>query len=208
VRQLVDEAVRVDVADLLEEIVRFLSSYIVFGDNFQPLALALWTLHTYGIDAADESPYIVITAPDKRCGKTRLRDVLAEIVRRPWQIDAAPTEAVLFRKISAHSPTLLLDEADALFAGSRERVEPLRAILNGGNRRGTTVPRCVGEGTKITVKDFAIFCPKALVGINSACWPDTILDRAIEIRLRRKRRDERIERLRRRDVQPLARQLR
>jgi hypothetical protein len=204
VRQLATEALHVDTADLLGQISRFLSDYIVFPEPAQPLALALWVLHGYAIEAAEQSPYIVITAPEKRCGKSLLRDALGEIVRRPWRIDAAPTPAVLYRKIEAHGPTVLLDEADAMFAGNREQVEALRAIFNGGNRRGATVPRCVGEGTKMEVRDFEIFGPKALVGIDSSKWPDTIRDRSIEIVLRRKRRDESVIRFRRREVTAVA----
>jgi uncharacterized protein DUF3631 len=194
----------INTADLLAEVADFLSSYVVFADEWQPVALALWTLHTYALDAAEQSPYLVITAPEKRCGKTMLRDALSEIVRQPWTIDAAPTESTIFRKISADQPTLLLDEVDALFRGSRERVEPLRALFNGGNRRGATVPRCVGEGSKYEVIDFEIFCAKALVGIDAARWPSTIRDRSIEVVLRRKRRDESVKRFRRREVAPIA----
>lgn len=205
VRGLADDAIP-DTTDLLSEIVDFLRAYIIFGDEWQAQALALWVLHTYAIEAAEVSPYIVVTAPLKRCGKTQLRDALAMIVARAWQIDAAPTEAVLFRKISATAPTILLDEADALFNGSRERTEPLRAIFNSGNRRGAVVPRCVGD--KHEVIDFAIFSPKLLAGIDASRWPDTIRDRSIEIVLRRKRRDESVQRFRRRDVAPLADQIR
>ena len=78
--------------------------------------LALWDLHTYAIDAAEESPYLAISAPLKRSGKTHLRDALRHLVRLPWSIDAAPTEPVLYRKIAASEPTILLDEADGQHA--------------------------------------------------------------------------------------------
>jgi len=35
--------------------------------------------------------------------------------------------------------------------------EDLRALLNAGHRRGATVPRCVGEGTSMTVQLFPVF---------------------------------------------------
>ena len=82
-------------------------------------------------------------SPEKQCGKTRLLDVLELVVARPWRA-IMPSEAVLFRKIDAVTPTLLLDEADAIFDKSNGTTEPLRALLNAGNRRGTSVPRCVG----------------------------------------------------------------
>jgi hypothetical protein len=116
-----------------------------------------------------------------------------------------PTEAVVFRKIDADRPTLLLDETDAIF-GKRngENYEGLRALLNAGNRRGTHVPRCVGTSQQLV--SFSVFCPKAIAGIGEL--PDTIADRSIPIRLKRKARSEHAERFRRRDVEDDAEQVR
>ena len=94
-----------------------------------------------------------------------------------------PSTAVLFRKIEKDHPTLLLDEADAIFSSRGEQYEPLRAVLNAGVRRGTVVPRCVGEGARQQLVDFEVFCPKAIAAIGDL--PDTIRDRSIVIRLDR-----------------------
>jgi hypothetical protein len=92
----------------------------------------------------------------------------------------SPTEAVLFRKIEQDTPTLLVDEVDTIFKqnGPDENKEGLRAILNAGFYRGATVPRCVGP--QFDLKDFRVFCPKALAGINK-CIPDTVADRSLTI---------------------------
>jgi hypothetical protein len=89
----------------------------------------------------------------------------------------------------------LFDEIDAVFTGrSRRENEELRALLNNGYRRGTPVLRCVGEGTKQVAKEFDSFCAKALAGIG--CLPETIADRALPITLKRRGRDEHVERFR------------
>jgi len=117
------------------------------------------------------------------------------------------TAAVLARKIDDDvPPTLLLDESDAAFGGEREYVEALRGILNTGYRKGGKYSRCVGQGTKMEVRDFSSFCPKAIAGIGSL--PDTIADRSIPIRLKRAPRHERVERFRRRYTEPEAHSLR
>ena len=41
-----------------------------------------------------------------------------------------------------------------------------------------------------------MYCPKVLAGINTTRWPDTVTDRSIEIELRRKRPDEKVEKMR------------
>jgi hypothetical protein len=131
-------------------------------------------------------------------------------VARPRRLTGA-SEAAIFRKIAQDRPTLLLYEIDAIFGGFSERTEPLRAILNAGNRPGATVSRCVGDKGD-QVKDFPVFCAKALAGIDTGRLPDTIRDRSIKIGMRRKTAAEPVARLRRRhaDVQaePLRQQLR
>jgi hypothetical protein len=97
-----------------------------------------------------------------------------------------PSEAVLYRKLDRDHPTLLLDEADAIFREKNDRYEGLRAMLNAGYRRGMKVPRCVGESMQI--QEFDVFGPKVIAGIGAL--PLTVADRSIPIRLSRKRRQE------------------
>src|SRR5438270_7823456 len=74
---------------------------------------------------------------------------------------------------------------------------------------GRRVSLCVGQGSKIAYRNFDTFCPKAIAGIG--VLPDTIADRSIPIRLKRRVSSESIERFRYRDAKPeaalIARQL-
>jgi hypothetical protein len=186
-------------AELLDALSAFVRRYVVMS-TAQPTAVTLWVIHTHAFEAFEQSPYLAITSPEKRSGKSRLFDVLELLVRAPWRV-ISPTEAVLFRKVAAQKPTLLLDEGDAIFgAKPAPNAEGLRALLNAGNRRGTVVPRCVGPMQTLT--DFPVYCPKALAAIRAL--PDTVADRSISIRLERKRRDEHVERFRRRDAEEVA----
>jgi hypothetical protein len=190
-------AVQLD--DVLDSICEFLKTYVVLASPAQPVVIAFWIAHTWIFDAFDYTPYLHIWSPEKRCGKTRLLDCLELLVAKPWRA-VSPTEAVLYRKIENDQPTLLLDEVDTVFSGSRdEHKEPIRALLNAGFERKATVPRCVGQGSNYQVQEFAVFCPKAFAGIGRL--PDTIRDRCIPIRLIRRSRDEKIERFRRRDAE-------
>jgi hypothetical protein len=179
---------------LLDETRAFLRSYVIVS-TAQADALALWVAHTHALDAFEATPFLAVTSPEKRCGKSRLLDCLELVVAKAWRT-IMPTEAVLFRKIDAVRPTLLLDEADAIFNPRNTNTEPLRAVLNAGNRRGTKVPRCVGPTQALV--DFEVFSAKVLAGIG--VLPDTIADRAIPIRLARKRPDEEAQRFRRREA--------
>jgi|GEM_PF-5486552 len=70
---------------------------------------------------------------------------------------AEASEAVLFRKIQADCPTLLLDEIDAVFQKNTPREEGLRAIFNAGFRKGASAPRCAAVGKDFRVVDYSVF---------------------------------------------------
>ena len=194
------------IADLLPAALAFLDRYVVLPGKHERHAVALWVAHAWALDGAHATAYILIVSPEKRSGKTRAMEVLELLVARPWRVTGA-SEAAMFRKIAKNRPTLLLDEIDAIFGSHSERTEPLRAILNAGNRPGATVARCVGENKD--VEDFPIYCAKALAGIdNDHRIPDTIRDRAVTIRMQRKTGAEPVERLRHRTADAEAKPLR
>jgi Protein of unknown function (DUF3631) len=194
------------VGNLLDATLGYLDHYIVLPGDAERYALALWIAHTWAIDGAYATPYLLVVSPEKRSGKTRLLEVLELLVASPWRVIGA-SEAALFRKIAKDRPTLLLDELDAVFASHAERTEPLRAALNGGNRPGAAVSRCIGEGRD--VEDYSVFCAKVLAGIDSGHQiPDTIRDRSVTIHMQRKTEAESVERFRRRHADANAEPIR
>src|SRR5271169_6937669 len=92
-------------------------------------------MHTHAIDAADVSPRLAITSPEKRCGKTTLLHLLRALVARPLPT-ANMTTATLFRAIQAAQPTLLIDEADTFIGGA----DNMRAALLHGSAAGRSQP--------------------------------------------------------------------
>jgi hypothetical protein len=162
----------------------------VFQSEAQLAAVVLWAAHTHIVDAFTTTPRLSVRSPEKASGKTRLLEVLELLVSAPLLV-ANISEAALFRLVAAEPVTLLHDEVDATFGPKARDHEDLRALLNAGHRRGMTVPRCVGEGSKMTVKRFPVFAPVALAGIGSL--PDTLESRCIVIALKRRRPDERVE---------------
>jgi hypothetical protein len=190
-------------AGLLNGVRAFIRRFVVL-DDVQADAVTLWTAHTHVFDAFGCTPYLAISSPEKRSGKTRLLEVLELLVREPLPT-ANISDAALFRVIDARQPTLLVDEVDAVF-GKKSQREELRGIINAGYRRGATTHR-MGGANNTTLQTFSVYCPKAFAGIGD-CLPDTITDRAIPIRLRRRTRDASVERFRLREVQPEGHALR
>jgi hypothetical protein len=191
----------VPLGDTLNEVAAFVLRFVVLTVA-QADVIALWVLHTWAFEAAEVTPFLAITSPEKRCGKTRLMEVLELIVRAPWRA-VLPSEAVLYRKIERDRPTLLLDETDAIFAKG-SNYEALRSLLNAGNRRGVTVDRATEKGKDL--QGFSVFCPKALAGIGEL--PGTVADRAIPIRLNRRAPSEEVARFYYREVKQEAENVR
>jgi putative DNA primase/helicase len=162
-------------ADVLDEIASTFARYVALPDGAGD-ALALWTAHAHCFAGFGCSPRLNISSPEKGCGKTTLRDVLAVLVPRPL-----PTEnlsvAVLFRVIESRRPTVLADECDAWLRDNEE----LRGLLNAGHRRGGQALRCEGEANE--VRAFNVFAPAVLCGIGAL--PGTLHDRSIIVRLER-----------------------
>jgi hypothetical protein len=184
-------------ASLLDSIWVFLQRYVVFQYPEQPIAIALWVLHAWMLDAFEYTAYLHVASPEKQCGKTRLLDCLELLTPRVWRA-ILPTESVLFRSIEQDNPTLLLDELDAVFSNSKdENKEALRALLNSGFEKKATVRRCFGPNHE--VRPYRVFCAKALAGIGRL--PDTVRDRCVPIQLARRSRDEPVERFRKREAE-------
>jgi hypothetical protein len=169
-------------APLLSDLYRYFTRYVVMSPE-EAVVLALETLHTHAIDAAEFTPYLHISSPVLRCGKTTLLDLLSLIVADPWMTGHV-TAAALVRKIDQDQPTLLLDESDATFHANSEYSQALRGMLDTGYERGGTYSICVRVGGDWVSKDFSTFCPKIIAGIGRL--PDTVEDRSIPMRLRRK----------------------
>jgi hypothetical protein len=180
--------VPVDGSELLSEISALLTRYVVMSRPAADAA-ALWVLHSHLIEAADTTPRLAIKSPEKRCGKTTLLTIISLLAPRVLATSNI-SPAALFRTVEAAKPTLLIDEADTFIAMSDE----LRGIINSGHTRATAyVVRT--EGEDLQPRKFSTWAPIAFATIGKL--PGTVEDRSIAIPLRRKRPDEKVERLRR-----------
>ena len=189
----------VDGVELLNDLVAAFENYVVLPDG-AAAALALWVVHAHAHDAAYISPILTIVSPDKRCGKTTTLGVVQALVPKALSTSNIST-AALFRSVEKWRPTVLIDEADTFLRDNDE----LRGVLNSGHIRSSArVIRTVGDDHE--PKAFRTWAPKAIALIGEP--PSTLLDRSIVVPLRRKRRDEAVQRFRMDrlgDLQELAR---
>ena len=177
----------VDGEHVLDQLAATVSRYIVLPADARD-AVALWIMHAWAIDAAQHSPLLIISAPEKGSGKTTLGSLLGLLVPNPLP-SANVTSAALFRPLDEPMPTLIIDEADT-FLGKRE---DLRGIVNSGHFKPHAFTlRKIG----VARRSFSTWGPKVIIGIAASEFNGTLIDRAIVVELRRKTSAEKVESMR------------
>ncbi|MFG2224065.1 DUF3631 domain-containing protein [Streptomyces sp. NPDC048644] len=156
-----------DGAALLDDLRAAIGRYVVLPSDEALTAVTLWVAASHI--------------------QSRVLDVLHETVHQPMMtVNTSP--AVVFRVIGKTPPTLLVDEADTIFGPKAGDKEDLRGLLNAGHQRNRPAWRISGPEHKPTA--FPTFAMAALAGIGDL--PDTIMDRAVVLRMQKRKPGERI----------------
>ncbi|MGH3218973.1 MAG: DUF3631 domain-containing protein [Streptosporangiaceae bacterium] len=184
-----DLDVALDGAQVLDEVHAMLTRYVVFPSAGAADAVTLYAAATHAMPELEFAARLVIRSPVKRCGKSRLLDVLGQLVHKPL-ITTDISAAALVRSVTEQDPpTIMLDEADAIFGKALkgdEKAENLRGILNAGFGRDRPYKRW--DVSTRSVENCPTFAMAVLAGIGA--MPDTIEDRAVTLTMRRKAPDE------------------
>src|SRR3954462_1024148 len=105
----------IDGAALLDRLHAIITKYVILPTPEAVDAVALWIAASHAQTAWAHAPRLVIRAPEKRCGKSRLLDIVEGCCHAPLiPVNASP--AAVYRAIGAGEgpPTLLVDEADTI----------------------------------------------------------------------------------------------
>jgi putative DNA primase/helicase len=191
----------VDGAVVLAELAAAVHKYTILSDA-EADATALWVVRTHAHDAFDFHPPLWVKSAEPRSGKTRLCAMVKRVAAKALLVSSVSASALL-RVVETARPTLLLDELDALMGKGPELAEAVRGLINSSFERGDSghlisVPV---PGGGYEARQFSMWTPLMLSGIGEL--PQTVRDRAIVIEMKRKRRDEKVARLRQRDGQDL-----
>ncbi|WP_199440741.1 DUF3631 domain-containing protein [Umezawaea beigongshangensis] len=189
-------------AALLDDVHAALTRYVVLPTAEASDAVVLWIAASHAQPAWAHAPRLVIRGPEKRCGKSRLLDVVEATCHDPF-ITVNSSPAAVYRSISDDPPTMLVDEADTIFGPKAEGNEDLRGLLNAGHQRNRPAKRY--DAASNTVESIPTFAMAALAGIGA--MPDTIEDRAVVVRMRRRAPGEQAAPYRHRRDRPALRQL-
>ena len=199
-RKTVETVASFDGAAVLDRALAQLLRFCILPTVEAAHAVVLWVACTHALPGLPAAPRLAITSAVKRSGKTRLLDVVEGLAHEPLPVMNA-TVAAVFRSLGVeHPPTLIFDEVDTIFGSKRvaENNEDLRGLLNAGFQRGKDALRCVGPQQTPTL--FPTFAMAVLAGIGGL--PDTIVDRAVNVRMKRRRGGEEVSPFRERRDRP------
>jgi len=166
----------IGIAEVLNEIISFIRRFTVVPQHAD-IAIGLWILHVW-----------CLKSPTKSCGKTTLLNLIGYLL--PKNVSSSNvTPAVLFRLVDRHHVSLCIDEVDLNFKQNGELV----SLVNSGHRRdGANAYRCSGDSNDPTA--YNSWSGKALAGIGNL--KETTESRAIQILMRKKKKGEKIEKIR------------
>ncbi|MFI7130191.1 DUF3631 domain-containing protein [Nonomuraea sp. NPDC050153] len=191
-------------ATLLDELRVALLRYVILPSPEAADAVTLWIAATHAALSWEHATRLFIGSPQKRCGKSRLLDVIEATSHKPL-ITVNISPAALVRSIGEDPPTLMLDEADTVFGPkAADNNEDLRGIVNAGHQRNRPYIRWDAATRK--PEHCSTFAMVALAGIGN--MPDTIMDRSVVIRMRRRGPGESVRPYRTRRDAPLLAALR
>ena len=180
-----------DGAELLDAIDRFLARRVIYPSEHARHTHALWNVHTHLVDCFESTPRLYFKSPESGSGKTRALEVCEFIVAR-GKLAMEMSPAYLIRSIASKpQPTILFDEIDTVFGPKAKEHGDIRAVINSGHRQGAVAGRCVAMGSaNIIPVDLPCYGPVAMAGIGDL--PDTIMNRAIVISMKKRTSAEKV----------------
>lgn len=168
------------------------------------LIIACWVMAAWLADVWDRFGHLAVTSPEKRCGKSRLLELLALLAPRAYMTSNISPAAV-YRLVQAERATLIVDEAQSVSRNGSESSEVLRELLNASISRDASVIRCGGPN-RDTVERFSVYGPKIVANILPL---DPVLaDRCLPVEMVRKTAADAVEPFRSRVAGPAAEELR
>ena len=149
-------------------------------------------------EIATHSPILNINSAEPESGKSTTMGLIAFLMPK-CIASVEVSEAAIYRAIKRWQPSFCFDEFDSILADDDKAA--LRSVINSGHTRGQGVLRCIGDDKVPEL--FPTFAPKAIGMVGRKLAPAT-LSRCIFIELRRRKKDEHVEKFKHQDDSELA----
>lgn len=160
---------------LLRKLTKVIHDCISMRDE-AALIFALYAFFTYVAARSSYAPILCVTSPVRRCGKSTLIQLAMGVFNSPGYVKGA-TKASLEMLANA-SITPLIDEFDQIIKNDPGVI----GLLNGGVEAGAEVVLAGSRGAVTVRKTYGA----KLIGMIGVP-PETIYDRSINIKMRRKK---------------------
>lgn len=187
-------------AELIAHLESLVNRFVILPPD-AGLLVAVWIVGTYLYQAFEYFPYLVLRSPEKRCGKSRLLDVVSLLAFNAHPPTASPTEAQIFREPREDGGVQIFDELEGM-THDRERWSAMTSVLNVGFHRGAVVARYKKVGGNQVKEQFETYVPRVIASISAL--ESTLEDRALILFLQRKPPSVRVDRFSPRHLSRLA----
>ncbi|NRQ38265.1 DUF3631 domain-containing protein [Nonomuraea sp. NN258] len=169
-------------ATALEAAEETLARFIVWPHEHASTIVTLWIAHTYIPKAVNASPRLIVNSALPGAGKSVVLRLVTEMSKGGRMI-AGTTPSALFRSLdkAADDPlTLGIDEVDQLFKSDNSS---LVALINTGweqdGKTQVSVPG--GDGGDWDAREFRVFAPLVLCGIDNGTMAGAVASRSIAV---------------------------
>ena len=186
VRQFVSGKGRIESGGLLSGCQALLRNYLYFPDERLYVLLSVWCIATYVYPLFSHFGYLFLHSAFKRCGKTRVEELLSHLCFEATVPLNAPTVPTI-RDTATEGRTLILDTLERWKGKSPEAHSAAMELLDAGFRNGGTVAKMVPLGDGNWRREmFPVYAPYVLAAISKESLTDTALDRSFVIEMHRK----------------------
>lgn len=165
----------------LDDVLKWLTRFIVTPSEDDLHILTLWAAHTWLIEELPSTPRLQIDSIAPGSGKSTTLEHLGRLTKDAAHMASITSAALLSRMINARPRTLLLDEVDRALDPTADLTKELISILNSGYRKGATRPVLVPvKGGGWEAEEMSTYAPVAMAG-NSPRLPDDTRSRLTRI---------------------------
>ena len=179
--------------------------FIAYPNDHARCAHVLWLAHSWRMDCSglDPTPSVHLTREGNRKDTgTRSQRVSGAKWRPRIKCHNGLRPLLTCTQHCAHT---FYDEIDTVYGRNAKGNEELRGVLNSGHRRSGKAGRGSWNNGSLEARQYRSYCAVAVAGLHSL--PDTIADRAVIIRMRRRATHEHVQPWRDRLNGPEAREL-
>lgn len=181
---------------LFDELDTFLKRFLILPDHDIAL-IRTWFVRTYFSDVFEIGAILRVTSAKMRSGKSRVRELANLLCKNSYSV-TAPTAAALWTIVDSqdYPPTIGINESDRLFEREGQQLADITAFLNACVKRWEKVPRVKMVDNQREIEWLPTWSNIILDGIDNRRTPDTVEDRSITIRMKRKSPHRTVEKLR------------